>query len=600
MSKAKIRIISVPQDKPSKESAYAGQQGWALNTGNHYFDDSLSSPDPFKASKTLGPDPRDISNMEVEEGETLLRQMPDGSMAHFDIGGKPHSQGGTPIVGHPGDFIFSKTSKMKLGGPILQNFGKSVDTDKKYTPADLAKQYPINKYKAIVDNPESDKLQTVSAQRLIKSYQQKLGELALVQEAFKGFPNGIPEVAAISESGQPEMKFGGYMQYGGVGNSIVEVNQEDPRGMYIRKEAGNAPYNSWQQPVEPFRFDQNPNSATVNNPNYPWVNRFPEQIDAAPIAEHPLPTNDTTPENVSSLEMMNPYQGPTTPQVNINPYTPAPYGISNSDKLSKLSSLYSAANISRYPNYVAPVRLKTAETTFLSPEREIAATQEQAGTQSMINALTQDGSRQRAVSSSIQGQALGNIANILGRTNNANVEIANRANAQNADITNKQSELNARRMDELYKQGVISDQQYRNSQSQAFANFAKTNAQAQANAAKTSWTNAIHNKSPYYIDPTTGRPAYNPNFTPDFENMTGQGSSESTNMFSDIVKHYISQGVSKEKAQEFAHRDLSYTRQRTKNSPFNMKSNSTTTTTAPNLQDNYYDPYNGYKVGGQY
>ena len=64
-----------------------------------------------------------------------------------------------------------------------------------YTPAELAKPYDIQKYKDILYDKDSGKLEKNTAIIMIKNYIMKLGALALVQESMKGFPQGIPEMA---------------------------------------------------------------------------------------------------------------------------------------------------------------------------------------------------------------------------------------------------------------------------------------------------------------------------------------------------------------------------------------------------------------------
>ena len=66
---------------------------------------------------------------------------------------------------------------------------------KSYTPAELAKPYDINKYRTILEDPDSDEMTRKTAELMIKKFVIKLGALALAQEGKKGFPQGIPEVA---------------------------------------------------------------------------------------------------------------------------------------------------------------------------------------------------------------------------------------------------------------------------------------------------------------------------------------------------------------------------------------------------------------------
>lgn len=140
--------------------------------------------------------PREEANLEAEGGETAYGDINgDGFPEHYKITGPRHSSGGVPLNLPDGTFIFSDTRSMKITDPkILKMFGK---TPKKggYTPADLAKQYDINTYRKVLQDPNSDKLEKKTAELMIKQFNIKLGALALAQESKKGFPQGIPEVA---------------------------------------------------------------------------------------------------------------------------------------------------------------------------------------------------------------------------------------------------------------------------------------------------------------------------------------------------------------------------------------------------------------------
>jgi hypothetical protein len=84
---------------------------------------------------------------------------------------------------------------MKISDPtLLKMFGLS---NKKggYTPAEMSKKYDINKYRKILQDPDTDKIARKTAEIMIKNAVMKLGALALAQEGKKGFPQGIPEIA---------------------------------------------------------------------------------------------------------------------------------------------------------------------------------------------------------------------------------------------------------------------------------------------------------------------------------------------------------------------------------------------------------------------
>jgi len=150
----------------------------------------------IQVKKTLTSEPREKANLEAEGGETAFGPISgDNIPDHMVIKGPRHTNGGVPLNLPDDTFIFSDTKKMRINDPkILKMFGKKPKKGG-YTPAELAKPYDIQKYKAILMDPESDQKQRDTAEMMIKNYIMKLGALALAQEAKKGFPQGIPEMA---------------------------------------------------------------------------------------------------------------------------------------------------------------------------------------------------------------------------------------------------------------------------------------------------------------------------------------------------------------------------------------------------------------------
>jgi hypothetical protein len=112
---------------------------------------------------------------------------------------------------------------MRIKDPeILKYFGKSYKPGG-FTPAELAKQYQVNKYKAVIDDPNADELSKSTAQIMAKNYHDKLGKLSLIQESMKGFPQGIPDVAS---SAMPQAAYGGYFLP--QAQSGAQVKKADP------------------------------------------------------------------------------------------------------------------------------------------------------------------------------------------------------------------------------------------------------------------------------------------------------------------------------------------------------------------------------------
>ena len=172
----KIQITKAPTDTFSHPGIRVGEHG---NYVNH----------------TIGGTERNNADLEAEGGETLLTSLNNDTLPEFyTIKGKRHSQGGVPLKVPDKTFFFSDTKEMKISDPeTLAMFG--YHGKKSVTPADISKKYDINKYREILADPNSTKLEKNTAELMIKNCKEKLAKLALVQESKKGFPDGIPEVA---------------------------------------------------------------------------------------------------------------------------------------------------------------------------------------------------------------------------------------------------------------------------------------------------------------------------------------------------------------------------------------------------------------------
>jgi hypothetical protein len=205
MQRIKIKITGGPK----QNMAYGGQSNYGLDLGQRNVFDTMTDLRSESVSNTLSEVPREEANIEAEGGETVYGDLDgDGGLEHSKIVGKRHTQGGVPLNVPEGSFIFSDTKKMKIKDPeVLKGFGLNAKSGG-YTPAEIAKRYDINKYKAVLEDPYSDDMSKATAQLMIKNYQKKLGMLSVVQEAMKGFPQGIPDVAKSVMTGNPEIQGG--------------------------------------------------------------------------------------------------------------------------------------------------------------------------------------------------------------------------------------------------------------------------------------------------------------------------------------------------------------------------------------------------------
>jgi len=159
-----------------------------------YIPNTLAKKQPSVRTSLGGVD-RDDANIEAEGGETLFLPDKNGLPAHYKIHGPRHTNGGVPLSVPPDSFVFSDTAALRIKDEHLQEeFGMPIKK-KGYTPAEIAKRYEINKYRKIIQDVNSDKLQVNTAEQNLANAQVKLGKLALIQEAMKGYPDGIPMIA---------------------------------------------------------------------------------------------------------------------------------------------------------------------------------------------------------------------------------------------------------------------------------------------------------------------------------------------------------------------------------------------------------------------
>ena len=219
----KIRINKLP-NKLTKALVGRQVQGSLAITpsawGGGNYSNSLSNKQT-QIRQTLEPEERDVSNLEAELGEVAYGGISGDNIPDtFKIGGKRHSQGGTPLRLPKGSFIFSDTASMKIKDLAVLKMFDLKPKKGGYTPADIAKKYDINSYKKLLYDPNTDELTRKTATLMIKNYTMKLGFLSMIQEGMKGFPQGMPEAA------QPVLETMGYSMEQFVPEPVRQGQQE--------------------------------------------------------------------------------------------------------------------------------------------------------------------------------------------------------------------------------------------------------------------------------------------------------------------------------------------------------------------------------------
>tara|TARA_R100001440_G_scaffold18817_2_gene31855 strand:- start:28709 stop:32107 length:3399 start_codon:yes stop_codon:yes gene_type:complete len=226
---AKIKINKLPKGytlkngKVVKEASYGGQ-----SMGSNY-DDKQS------IATTLQPVPRDEANIEAEKGETVLTDIGgDGTYQMYNIGGKRHSQGGTPLNLPEQSFIYSDTRKMLLTKDEMAELG--IKGKKRITPAKASKKFAIKEFMDILTDEGSDELAISTAEAMIKKNKVKLSQLAFIQERKKNFEEGLP-IAAYP-----------YLLENGIDPRMVEQQIEKSKAQASQQQTPQAPAPNQGQP----------------------------------------------------------------------------------------------------------------------------------------------------------------------------------------------------------------------------------------------------------------------------------------------------------------------------------------------------------------
>lgn len=232
----KVRIKSLPKAKVGYQVNGSLANDISSIGGK---DVDLKDHSNIKVTKSITAVPRKDANLEAEGGETVIGNI-DGSKipSFFNIEGPRHSSGGVPLNLPDDSFIFSDTKSMMITDPTLLKIFNMPKKKGGYTPAEMSKKFDINKYREILQNRNSDKLDIKTAEMMIKNYVMKLGALALAQEAKKGFPQGIPklsrpymEASGIAEEDLIPKENKKEMQQPGQEQNAIDSDKKAPTNM---------------------------------------------------------------------------------------------------------------------------------------------------------------------------------------------------------------------------------------------------------------------------------------------------------------------------------------------------------------------------------
>lgn len=250
-SKVRIKIVDGPQPFSMKYGGqFEGSYGFDVGWRNLYTDMAKTSSDHYTNTMSEEKNPDEDYVLEAEGGEVLYK--PGDNTTHV-ITGPDHSRGGVKLtdsqvssekVPDVSSFIFSKTKSMAIKDPeILARFGITNASKGGVVPAKIAKKFELNKYKAIIEDPNKDDLAKRTAAMMLDTNQKYLAELAVVHEAMKG--KDAPEFAKTilgeeGGGGEPTAKYGGWISK--IGNLRKFVRGGDPEKDPVKDPEDIDPY----------------------------------------------------------------------------------------------------------------------------------------------------------------------------------------------------------------------------------------------------------------------------------------------------------------------------------------------------------------------
>jgi len=503
--------------------------GWASQQGSMAQGFGLYLPWPVAARQqtaldpqynmksTLQPVPRELSDIEAEQGEQVVADFnQDGMPESMGVGGKRHSEGGTPLAVPDGAFVYSDTKKLRIKDPmVLKVFGGG----KPKTPAELAKKYPLNEYKSMMDNPDTDPLTRSTAERMYANNTKKLEQVKMVQEAMKQ-DMGIPaSPGQPMEQQQVIGRYGGNMpKYWGGGNKRM-----NPDGTIDHMVSGPAVKGKRKVQITSTPGDTTPMGVETD-------------ISSLGTNDYWKNTGSPTPGNMQ-MGLQEPTLGslgytgmdatpaPINPQmVNVAPYTPTiPRGTSRANKMlagmgdklgnyrgmsadamSDIALGMKALNTRKYTPWEPTVQAVYPEFIAESDQPVRNALSE------VTNTITQgmyagDPKTARAAAQGMQGQLLANAVQGVGQVSNRNAQGMNRYSEEIANITNQRLGQERERGKRLYDGNVIANQQYQNSLNNLMSEQAQLAQAKEKKASELAW---INKTSPYFAVDNRGMPVF--------------------------------------------------------------------------------------------
>lgn len=501
------------------------------------------APDPYQTKRALPEVPEEDADIVIEKKESVLGDFDGDGKQELMLGNSgTHASGNDQPVSVPDNsFVFSDTQALKIKDKdILKQFGKS----KPSTPAQLANQYNLQKF---LPNPQDDKMTAKTKEMMYNNQMGKLSQIAAVQEEMK-------EGMQIKK----QMKMGGYTNGGPTlpyyGYNSVAQNQADmvsqkPQAAWFANMMGTPSAGTLVDDQQGYRTQFL--NAAQNTQEPPTWSPSTENITAIPatgMTHEPEPMN-----KVASLPLVSSIDDVSKSGSGKKKVRIAGLPGMNPDTLGDFSLALKAGSLQKFKPWEPPVTAVIPEATFLDPTRELAANSEQAAM--AYNAATQSANSKaaRSAASTYQGQAMRNAADILGRYNNQNIQIANQANQTAANITNQVLQGQRERAKSLNSDMFNANRLYQGELNQLSDEFVKRAYQKEADVRNREWANA--SLPPYKQFDSRGKLVFDRGAEQAYIDKMlakGPGGTKGVGQYKSIYQNYIDQGYSPDDAKEYA------------------------------------------------
>ena len=219
-----------------------------------------------------------------------------------------------------------------------------------------------------------------------------------------------------------------------------------------------------------------------------WALQTAKFREKKPIT--PTPSTDKPREAI-------PYQPLIT-----QPRPEVPFDFRREDKASIQRAFEAKNAIQKYMPWAKVPGVTTTESAYFSPERAIAATNEQlAQGIAGVNAFATPQQAAAAITQ-MQGKAFGQVADVIGNYADKNVGIFNQTEQQNTALANSAAQQSAQMQTSNYDKQTIAKQQYNNSLQAAKDKITQLTNQAWTNASNIFNLNKIQKQ--FIKDPYTG------------------------------------------------------------------------------------------------